>query len=376
MRRTTPPILNDRRISCFVTTMPLVSMGGTAGPWLACWMRTGVGLRGLGRLAACRSRRAARPVTATATTSRRCHHVVFIRFIGSVQRQGARGSGVVELGLAREHFETRDVEIELGAGEARARIDEFDLADRALVALAAGDAERRARGLGARIGGGQRVGAGVEPVERLLDFELHLLRELIELRRGLARGGVGLAHRGAARAAVEEGPVEQQRDRGVVAAAAELVFLALDAAIGAERQRRPAARPSRRCVCASLARVRCASSASSGRLSSAAWRSSASARVVAVTSAADLGILERRVERAVQQEIEVALRLRGAGSAPRATAASTCSSSARARSTWSCVILPLRNSDSLTRRFSLSSATLASTMPWCAPTPASAGSRR
>ena len=35
MRRTTPPILNDRRISCFVTTMPLVSMGGTAGPLLA-----------------------------------------------------------------------------------------------------------------------------------------------------------------------------------------------------------------------------------------------------------------------------------------------------------------------------------------------------
>ena len=35
----------------------------------------------------------------------------------------------------------------------------------------------------------------------------------------------------------------------------------------------------------------------------------------------------------------------------------------RARSTWSCVILPLRNSESFTRRFSLSSARLASTMP-------------
>ena len=51
MRRTTPPILNDRRISSLLATMPLVSIGGTAGPWLAAATRTGVGFAASGRLA-------------------------------------------------------------------------------------------------------------------------------------------------------------------------------------------------------------------------------------------------------------------------------------------------------------------------------------
>jgi hypothetical protein len=42
--------------------------------------------------------------------------------------------------------------------------------------------------------------------------ELHLLSQFVELDGRLARGGVRLAHGRAARAAVEEGPVEQQRD--------------------------------------------------------------------------------------------------------------------------------------------------------------------
>ena len=202
-----------------------------------------------------------------------------------IQRQGARGSGVVELGLAREHFETRDVEIEFGAREARARVDEFDLADHALVALAAGDAEARARGFGARLGGGQRIGAGIQPVERLLDFELHLLHQLVVLRLRAARDGIRLAHGGASRATIEQGPVEQQRDRGVVAAA------------GRTGIPRPGCRHPRRAKASatdppwrlgSALRWRASgvpARASSGRLSSAAWRSSASARVVAVTPA-------------------------------------------------------------------------------------------
>ncbi len=54
--------------------------------------------------------------------------------------QRARGGGVVELGLAGEQLEAGEVEVELGAGQRIARVDELDLADRALVALAAGDA--------------------------------------------------------------------------------------------------------------------------------------------------------------------------------------------------------------------------------------------
>ena len=39
------------------------------------------------------------------------------------------------------------------------------------------------------LGGGQRIGAGVQPVERLLNFELHLLGEFIScvaVRRAIA----------------------------------------------------------------------------------------------------------------------------------------------------------------------------------------------
>src|SRR5690348_15730280 len=182
MRRTTPPILKDRRISSLLTTMPLVSIGGTAGPWLACAMRTGVGLGASGVSPLLQPVNSAASAT-TATMSPPVKvQVVLMRFMGSIQRQRARGSGVIELGLAREHFETRDIGIEFGAREARARVDEFHLADDAFVALAAGDAEARARRLRTRVGRGQRVGAGVQPVEGLLDLELHLLHQLVVLR--------------------------------------------------------------------------------------------------------------------------------------------------------------------------------------------------
>src|SRR4051794_37423233 len=189
--------------------MPLVSIGGTAGPWLACATRTGVGFVASGAsLLPQPVNSAANATTATMSPPVK-EQVVLIRFMCSIQRQGARGSGVVELGLAREHFETRDVEIEFRPRQARAGIDEFHLADHALVALATGDAKAGARRLGAHIGSRERIGAGVEPVEGLLDLELHLLHQLVILRLRPARNRVGLAHGRAPRATVEQRPVEQ-----------------------------------------------------------------------------------------------------------------------------------------------------------------------
>src|ERR1044072_4576615 len=161
MRRTTPPILKDRRISSLLTTMPLVSIGGTAGPWLACATRTGVGRGASGASFLPQPMNSAASATTATMRAPVKEWVVLMRFIGNIQGQRARGSGVIELGLAGEHFETRDVEIELGSREAGARIDEFHLADHALVALAARDAESRARGFGTCVGGGERVRAGV-----------------------------------------------------------------------------------------------------------------------------------------------------------------------------------------------------------------------
>src|SRR3954463_5459428 len=145
MRRTRPPILKDKRISCFVTTMPLVSMGGTAGPWLACWTRTGVG-----RAASGTSFLPQAGISEASSSSAPSGAILLVLIMRRSQGQGARGGGVVELGLPSEHFETGDIEVEFGAGQAGTRVDEFDLADHAFVALAAGDAEGRTRGFRAR----------------------------------------------------------------------------------------------------------------------------------------------------------------------------------------------------------------------------------
>ena len=132
---------------------------------------------------------------------------------------------------------TGEVEVQLRAREAAARVDELDLVDDAFVALAAGDAEGGARGFGARFGGGERVAGRLQAVERLLHFELDLQRDLVAPRGGLACGGARAARFGAVGAAVEELPGQHQRDHAEVAATAELVVLALRAAIDAERQR-------------------------------------------------------------------------------------------------------------------------------------------
>ncbi len=155
-----------------------------------------------------------------------------------VEGQGARCRGVIELGLAREHFEYRDVEVELGAREAVARVDELHLVDDAFVALATGDAEAGAGRFEARFRGGDRVAGRLQAIERLLHFELNLQCRFFATRRGLARFGASAARFRAVGAAVEELPVEEQRDRAEVAAAAEVVVLVLDAAVDAERQRR------------------------------------------------------------------------------------------------------------------------------------------
>ncbi len=60
----------------------------------------------------------------------------------------------------------------------------------------------------------------------------------VSARRCLTRGHASTACFGSTRAAVEELPVQQQRDHPEIAAPTELVFLALDAAIDAEGNRR------------------------------------------------------------------------------------------------------------------------------------------
>ena len=53
----TPPTLNDSRISSLVATMPLVEMGGVAGPVVAACTRTGVGFDATRPALCCRTRR-------------------------------------------------------------------------------------------------------------------------------------------------------------------------------------------------------------------------------------------------------------------------------------------------------------------------------
>ena len=77
-----------------------------------------------------------------------------------------------------------------------------------------------------------------------MHFECDLLRELHSLRFDLAQGELGFALFRTTRAAIEQCPVQQQGDRGVIAAASEFVFLTLSATIeAAPRERWPRAIP-------------------------------------------------------------------------------------------------------------------------------------
>ena len=80
--------------------------------------------------------------------------------------------------MPRKDVEASDVVIQLGAGQRAARVDEFDLADDAFVALATGDAECSASSVGTRGRGREGIARGGQSIERLLDFEADLLRDL------------------------------------------------------------------------------------------------------------------------------------------------------------------------------------------------------
>src|SRR5215831_12706042 len=144
----TPATLKDRRISSLLATMPLVTMAAVAGPEVADSMRTGV--RGATAASACgeqapspapsASAAAVRPAAASAVV--RVRRGMRMRVIGvslelgpralsgcaggqGFERQRAARGGVVELCLARQHIEARDVEVELRSGETAARVDEL-----------------------------------------------------------------------------------------------------------------------------------------------------------------------------------------------------------------------------------------------------------
>ena len=116
--------------------------------------------------------------------------------------------GVIEFRLSGEQFEADGVEVQFGGGEAGACIEELDLTDHALVALATCDAERRTSRLGPSLGRSQRGFAGLELVEGLLHLELDLLRDLFAARAGLLLGDTCFANLGATRTAIEQRPVE------------------------------------------------------------------------------------------------------------------------------------------------------------------------
>ncbi len=76
--------------------------------------------------------------------------------------------------------------IQLGAGERAARVDEFDLADDAFIALAAGNAKPGASSVGACGSGREGVAGRDQAIERLLDFEADLLRDFFLSQHDLA----------------------------------------------------------------------------------------------------------------------------------------------------------------------------------------------
>src|SRR5690242_3267645 len=106
-------------------------------------------------------------------------------FEGHYTRRG----GVVELGLPSEEVEARDVHVQLRARQRAARVDELHLIDNAFIALATGNAKGIVCGIRPRLRGGDRIGTGLEPIQRLLHLELDLLRNLIPLRCRPPRGG-------------------------------------------------------------------------------------------------------------------------------------------------------------------------------------------
>src|SRR5688572_5542162 len=123
-----------------------------------------------------------------------------------LERDLSRRSRVFELRTPCQDVEASDVVIQLGAGERAARVDEFDLADDALVALAAGNAKPGASGVGACGGGREGIAGRDQAIESLLDFEADLLRDFFLSQHDLAFSRARLAHACLVAAAIEQAP--------------------------------------------------------------------------------------------------------------------------------------------------------------------------
>ena len=231
----TPPTLNDRRISSSLASRPLVRIDGAAGPSTAAATRTGV-VRRRCVLLQCSQQPATARLRAAARMSR-----VRTRMHQTPGSSGMSPAEVAYSSSARRASTLKRVRLWLSSAlrQRAARIDELDLVDDAFVALAAGDAKRRAGGVGARRGGRERIARGHQAIERLLHFEADLLGDLFLTQHDLALAGACLAHARLVAAAIEELPGEDQRGGAEVVAVAEAIVLALRAGIETQRQRRP-----------------------------------------------------------------------------------------------------------------------------------------
>src|SRR4030095_11557792 len=93
--------------------------------------------------------------------------------------------------------------------------------------------------LGTRGRSREGIARSREAIERLLDFEADLLRDLFLAQHDLTLGCAGLAHARLVTAAIEQPPGEYQRRHAEVVAIAETVIDALRAGVHPERQGRP-----------------------------------------------------------------------------------------------------------------------------------------
>ena len=118
--------------------------------------------------------------------------------------QGIHGRGIGQFRLPRQQREPGEIQVELRAGQRIPGVEKYHLVDDAEIPLAAGDAETRARGLGARLRGRQRVGRRAQPVQGLLDLQLDLPGGFLAADRRLPGNGAGRIHARANGAAVED----------------------------------------------------------------------------------------------------------------------------------------------------------------------------
>src|SRR5690606_9535409 len=229
MARTMPPTLNASRNSSLLASTPCVRIAGTAGPLVAAVMLTGVPGRGAGSSTSAQplvtSIAAMRPTPASLRMSRAPSN--------GIDRQLAARSCVLELGTACQHIEACRDEVELGARECAACVDELDVTRDAFVTLATGDAKRCTCRLSTRLGSGKRCTCRSQTVVRLLHLETNLLRDLFLLQDELTLGSTCLRNARCIGAAVEDPPSEHERRHPEVVAFAYPVLFTLRACLDA-----------------------------------------------------------------------------------------------------------------------------------------------